>query len=105
MRHLQVSVIGLPEMELSVGCECYLSATRNWCSLGASFALNSGWLEIVSGMEKRLNMVDYDVVTLRCVVIPGLTGYLVLYVMYRWSMLLGNGSYDLFPGSLNIAMK
>ena len=38
-------------------------------------------------------------------VIPGLTGYLVLYVMYRWSMLLGNGSYDLFPGSLNIAMK
>ena len=40
-----------------------------------------------------------------CGVIPGLIGYLVLYVMYRWSMLLGNGSYDLFPGSLNIAMK
>ena len=38
-------------------------------------------------------------------VIPGLTGYLVLCVMYRWSILLGNGSYDLFPGRLIIIMK
>ena len=44
-------------------------------------------------------MVAYDVVIL------GLSGNLVLYVMYRWSMLLGNGSYDLFPGSLNIAIN
>ena len=36
------------------------------------FALNSGWLEFVSGTEKRLNVVEYDVV------IPGLTGYLTL---------------------------
>ena len=38
-------------------------------------------------------------------VIPGLTGYLVLCVMYRWSMLLGNDSYDLFPRRLIIVMK
>ena len=49
--------------------------------------------------EKYLSVVEYDVV------IPGLTGYLVLCVMHCWLMLLGNGSYYLFPGRLNIVMK
>ena len=57
-----------------------LGATRNWCSLGASFggsfshrpwsslrkafARNSGWIKIVSGTEKCLYVVGYDVVIL-----------------------------------------
>ena len=49
--------------------------------------------------EKYLSVVEYDVV------IPGLTVHLIFYVMYCWLMLLGNGSYDLFPGRLNFVMK
>ena len=49
--------------------------------------------------EKYLSVVKYDVV------IPYLTVHLIFYVMYCWLMLLGNGSYDLFPGRLNVVMK
>lgn len=49
--------------------------------------------------EKCLSVVEYDVV------IPGLTVHLIFYVMYCWLMLLGNDSYDLFPGRLNFVMK
>ena len=49
--------------------------------------------------EKYLSVVKYDVV------IPYLTVHQIFYVMYCWLMLLGNGSYDLFPGRLNVVMK
>ena len=42
---------------------------RPWSSLRKAFARNSGWLEFVSGMEKCLYVVGYDVV------IPGSFGH------------------------------
>ena len=42
---------------------------RPWSSLRKAFARNSGWLEFVSGTEKCLYVVGYDVV------IPGSFGY------------------------------
>ena len=89
-----------------MGCDGNLGATRNWCSLNASLKrshANPGGLKLFR--ERKNDYMLSTMILLRCGVIPGLTGYLVLYVMYRWSILLGNGSYDLFPGSLNIAMK
>ena len=43
---------------------------RPWSSLSKAFARNSGSFKIVSGTEKCLYVVEYDVV------IPGSTGYL-----------------------------
>ena len=87
-------------------CVGHLVASRNWYSLNASLKRSHAIPDGLKLFREWKN--DYmwsTMMLLRCGVIPGLTGYLVLYVMYRWSMLLGNGSYDLFPGSLNIAMK
>ena len=52
-------------------------------------------------------MVEYDVVIpgLRCDVISGSTGYLVLCVMYFWLLPLGNGYWDLFPCSFFVARE
>ena len=103
-----IAIWGLFGIGSTVGCEGYLGATQNWCSLGAAFggsfgmgrglpnspsaqtqqpfscpfshrpytslrkafALNSGWLKIVSETEKCLDVVEYDVVCPPCVVLP-----------------------------------
>ena len=77
---------------------------RPWSSLSKAFARNSGSFKIVSGTEKCLYVVEYDVVIpgLRYDIIFGSTWYLVLCVMYFWLLPLGNGYWDLFPCRVNI---